>query len=97
LGELTTGIRQPKHESVSPITNSRSQNKTDGGMFKMYELPAKTKCMEVECSFWGWIKISFSLLHFNYWEDCGDRGIEITFYCPACGQEHQVDHHQVYG
>lgn len=51
----------------------------------------EAKCVEVNCPYWGFIKIKFSDLDFNYWEDCRDRGIEIKFKCP-CGEEHEIMH-----
>jgi len=50
----------------------------------------EVKCLDVECPHWGWIKIPFRGLVLYWWEDCRDRGIEITFKCPACGEEHEI-------
>jgi hypothetical protein len=50
----------------------------------------ETRCMEVNCPHWGWIKIPVSIIDFYYWQDCRDSGHEFTFTCPACGETHEL-------
>lgn len=47
------------------------------------------RCLEVCCPHWGWVKIKFDVLDFYYWEDCRNKGMEITFTC-VCGEQHQI-------
>jgi hypothetical protein len=52
----------------------------------------KTRCLEIYCPHWGWVKIPFSIVDKYWWDVPGyDSGIELTFKCPACGEEHEIN------
>jgi hypothetical protein len=50
----------------------------------------KARCIEIECPIWGWVKIPFSIISVYHWNDCRDSGYELTFKCPACGEDHEI-------
>jgi|WetSurMetagenome_2_1015567.scaffolds.fasta_scaffold01454_22 hypothetical protein len=45
--------------------------------------------MDINCPHFGWVKVKFSDLDFYYWEECRDKGMEITIKC-VCGESHEI-------
>lgn len=50
----------------------------------------EVRCVEINCPHWGWLKVKFEDLDFNWWDVPGcDSGLEVFINCP-CGEEHEI-------
>jgi hypothetical protein len=49
----------------------------------------KARCVEIDCPHWGWVKVKFDNLDFDWWQDDYDSDLTITINC-ICGESHEI-------